>query len=205
MSVGSYVRRHLNNLIDDKPFSIRDFLIYGPRSSIDQIFQQLLKEGRVYRVARGVYIKDTSPPPTIAQIVQVKAAAFGRTIATHGSGALNRLTGNAKGTLKLVYACSGATSSFKIGHMVIRLIRTSARKMQLGDSPVGLVIRALWHLGERDVNVETAALVVAHFGKDDRRILRLSAALMPQWLRECFARFGRMDCFMRDLKPSSPH
>jgi hypothetical protein len=87
--------------------------------------------------------------------------------------------------------------------MVVRLIRTSARKMLLGDSPVGLVIRALWHLGETACNVETAALVVAPFQPSDRRTLRLSAALMPQWMRDCFAHFARMDCLMRDLAPST--
>src|SRR5262249_23643983 len=97
MSASSYVRRHLNNVAGDGPFSIRDFLIYGPRNTIDQIFQQLLKEDRITRVARGVYIKSTSPQPSIAQIVHVKAAAFGRTIATHGAAALNRLTNKAKG------------------------------------------------------------------------------------------------------------
>ena len=201
MSVASYVRRHLNNLIDDKPFSIRDFLIYGPRSSIDQIFQRLLKEVRVYRVARGVYMKDTSPQPSIDEIVKVKAAAFGRTIATHGAAALNRLTNKRKGILRLTFACSGATSSFRIGNLIVRFKRASARKMQQGDSPVGLVIRALWHLGKCALTIETAAQVVSGFTRDDRRIFRLSAALMPQWMRDCFAQFSRMDCLRRDLEP----
>jgi hypothetical protein len=199
MSAPSYIRRHINNLLDGKPFSIRDFLIYGPRNTVDQVFHRLLKEGRIVRVARGVYVKDTVHLPSILEIVRVKVAAFGRSIATHGSQAGIVLT--KRSGQKLVFACSGASSSFRVGNCVVRLTRTSARKMQLGDSPTGLAIRALWYLGKRACDSEIAAQTVAQLQKEERKTLRLSAALMPQWLRDCFASFSRMDCQMPDLRP----
>jgi hypothetical protein len=198
MSAPSYIRRHINNLVGDKPFSIRDFLIYGDRNTVDQVFHRLLVEGRIVRVARGIYIKDTSPPPSLAEIIEVKVKAFGRSIAAHGSQAALKLKGI--GQDKLVFATNGATTSFRVGHRVVHLVRTSVRKMQLGDSPVGLIIRALWHLGARACDQATAALLVERLGRDDATKLRLSAAIMPQWMRQCLARFARMDCLRRDLE-----
>lgn len=199
MSAPSYIRRHINNLAGDKPFSIRDFLIYGDRNTVDQVFHRLLIEGRIIRVARGVYIKDTSRHPSLAEIIEVKVASFGRIIATHGSQAGQKLSGKEQD--KLVFATNGATTSFRVGNRIVRLIRTSARKMQLKDSPGGLIIRALWHSGKKACAPETAAPMVQLLGRDGMRMLRLSAAIMPQWMRDCFARFTRMDCLMRDLKP----
>ena len=201
MSAPSYIRRHINNLKSDKPFSIRDFLIYGPRNTVDQVFHRLLVEGRIVRVARGVYIKETAPMPSPLAVIQVKAAAFGRTIATHGSQALAQLVSKSKRQGNMVFATNGASTSFRVGRLVIRLIHVSARQMQLADSPVGLTIRALWHLGKRVCDAEMAALALVQFRRQDKKALRLAAPLMPQWLRDCFASFARMNCLQRDLEP----
>ena len=199
MSAPSYIRRHINNLVGNEPFSIRDFLIYGDRNTVDQVFHRLLVEGRIVRVARGIYIKDTSPVPSLMEIIAVKSKAFGRTVAVHGSQAGRYLTGKAQE--KLVFATNGATTSFRVGNRVVRLVKTSLRKMQLADTPVGLVIRALWYLGSRACDVKAASLLLEQLSGRDKRLLRLSAAGMPQWMRECFARFVRMDCLRRDLEP----
>lgn len=202
MSTPSYIRRHINNLPDDKAFSIRDFLIYGPRYTVDQVFHRLVVEGRIIRLARGVYMKETARRmPSLAEIIEVKVASFNRKIVIHGSKAASKLTEKGRNEQTLVFASNGATSSFRVGNLVVHLVRASARKMQSGDSPTGLAIRALWHFGKRVCNVEVAAKMVWEFQQNDRKELRLSAPLMPQWLRDCFARFARMDCFGRDLQP----
>jgi hypothetical protein len=197
----SYIRRHINNLPDDKPFSIRDCLIYGPRHTVDQVFHRLVVQGRIIRLARGVYIKETARRmPSLAEIIEVKVASFNRKIVIHGSKAASKLTEKGQTEQTLVFGSNGATSSFRVGNHIVHLVRASARKMQSGDSPTGLAIRALWYLGKRICNVQKAGKMVWGFGQNDRKELRLSAALMPQWLRDCFARFARMNCFRNDLE-----
>jgi hypothetical protein len=197
----SYIRRHINNLPDDKPFSIRDFLIYGPRYTVDQVFHRLVVQGRIIRVARGVYVKDTARRmPSLAKIIEVKVASFNRRIVVHGSKAASKLTEKGQKEQTLVFASNGATSSFRVGKHIVHIIRASARKLQSGDHPAGLAIRALWHLGKRVCNVEAAGKMLWGFQQNDRKELRLSAALMPQWLRDCFACFARMNCFRSDLE-----
>jgi hypothetical protein len=201
MSAPSFIRRHINKFVGDKPFSIRDCLKYGSRDVVDQTFKRLVRQGCILRVARGVYVKSSAPAPSLIEIVQCKATAFGRIIATHGGQAAAKLNGQFKGEDKLVFATSGATTCFNVGHKTVRLIHASDRKMQLGDRPAGLTIRALWHLGKYLCDVETAALMVFYFNQDDRKELRISASLMPQWMRECFAQFARMECNRFDVEP----
>ena len=198
---GSYIRRHINNLPDDKPFSIRDFLIYGPRHTVDQVFHRLVAQGRIIRLARGVYIKEESRRmPSLTEIIAVKVASFNRKIVIHGSKAATKLTKEGENQTPIVFATNGASSAFRVGNYIVRLIRASTRKIQSGDSPTGLAIRALWHLGKRGCDAEIAAKMVWRFQQNDRKELRRSAALMPQWLRDCFACFARMNCFRSDLE-----
>lgn len=200
MSAPTYIRRHINNFVGDKPFSIRDFLIYGSRNVVDQIFHKMVLDGRIIRVARGVYIKDTAPMPTAEEVAQVKAAAFGRTIAKY-AGTAQREQEEKQSRSDLVFASSGSTSSFQFGLKTIRFIRRSARKLQLGDSRVGIAIRRLWHTGKKMCTGETAAEAILDFQREDTMLLRRAGAVMPAWLRDCFSTFLRMDCIRTDLEP----
>jgi hypothetical protein len=186
MFAAARIRHHINNFVDDKPFSIRDFLIYGSRAAIDQALSRLVKSGEIIRVARGLFIKKTAPFPSVLEVAKAKAAAFHRTIATHGSKAAQVLKLASKPSREYVYAVSGHSSSFRFGKAVIRLIGTCARKMHLGDEPVGLAIRALWHLGKRACNTHLASSAVQSFRRSDRRQLKQSIRLMPGWMQLCF-------------------
>lgn len=199
MSAPTYIRRHINNFVGDKPFSIRDFLIYGSRSVVDQVFYRMVLDGRIIRVARGVYIKDTAPMPTAEEVAQVKAAAFGRTLAKYGVTAqMEQKNKEVQGDL--VFACSGATSSFRFGQRTIRFIRRSARKMQLGDTKVGIAMRRLWQTGKRLCGQETVAAIILDFQREDKMLLRRAGGIMPAWLRDCFSTLVRMDCIRSDLE-----
>ena len=48
MSAPSYIRRHINNFVADKSFSIRDFLIYGNRNTVDQVFHASWSKGALF-------------------------------------------------------------------------------------------------------------------------------------------------------------
>src|SRR5262249_39792644 len=132
------IRRQLARMAGTKPFSIREFLACGARAAVDQAFARLVKNGELIRVARGLYIKATSPLPSVLEVALAKAAAFQRTIAMHGSQAALLLKISEKlsqnQTVKEhVFATSGRSSSFRFGNQVIRFVGASARKLQLGD------------------------------------------------------------------------
>jgi hypothetical protein len=191
MFTAASIRRQIFYGIGDQPFSIRDFLRYGSRAAVDQVFYRLVKAGRIVRVARGVFIKNTAPYPHALTVAKVKAAAFCRAIASHGGRAAHILKMSDDKSFEHTFAASGRTSSFRFGTTTIRFIGTAARKLHLLDAPVGLAIRALWHLGRQACDRYAVSLATWSFGRTDRQLLRQSHHVMPDWMRSCFASLNR--------------
>ncbi len=182
------IRRHINRLKDDKPFSIRDFLNYGSRNAIDQIFHRLVKSGQIIRIARGIFIQNTSPMPSVLDVALAKATAFGKSIVTYGSQAVQqlKLSPNIGPQYEAVYACSGSSSSFRFGNIRIRFIASSPRKMVLGNELSGLAIRALWYLGRPNCSSHLVCDALVQFNRNDRQDLREKIKIMPAWLASYF-------------------
>lgn len=184
------IRRHILRLAHDKPFSIRDFLVYGSRAAVDQAFRRLVVRGEVIRVARGLYIKYNAPPPTILEVATAKAWAFRKTIVTHGAAAARALKLTIEPGGRVMFAVNGHSSSFRFGNIVIHLVGVSARKTHLADEKAGLAIRALWHLGEKVLDIHLAAAAVSGFLRTERQFFRQNVDLMPDWMYRQFAILG---------------
>ena len=213
----AHIRRQLAKMGGTKPFSIRDFLAFGGRAAVDQAFARLVKNGEVIRVARGLYIKGNSPPPTALEVAVAKAAAFNRTIAMHGSQAalllkISQAKHQNQTVKELVFATSGRTSSFRFGEQIIRFIGTSARKLHFGNSKPGLAVRSLWHLGKKICTMEMASDATSSFLRYDREEWKKNTQVMPEWMHELFLSIGRYwqeqarleakSAWLRDLDPS---
>ncbi len=196
------VRRHINRLKDDKPFSIRDFLNYGSRNAIDQIFHRLVKSGLIIRVAIGIFIKDASLFPSALDVALVKATAFGKSIVTHGLQAAQqlKLSTNTGPPHEATYACSGSSSSFRFGNIRILFIASSPRKMGLGNELSGLAIRALWHLRKPNCSCQLICDAMAQFNRPDRQALRENIKTMPAWLASYFIGSERSSAQRQRLK-----
>jgi hypothetical protein len=188
MYTAALIRRHINRLEGDKPFSIREFLNYGSRNAVDQVFFRLVKSGQIIRVARGLFIKDTFPKPTILDVALAKAAAFGKRLAVPGAQAAQelRLSTDINPTPEAVYVCNGCSSSFRFGNIRIRFISTCQRKISLGDELAGLAIRALWYLGKYNCSHQRVSDAMALFNRNDRQALREKIKIMPAWLTSYF-------------------
>jgi hypothetical protein len=192
MRTSTMICRQIFYYVEEGPFSIRDFLDYGSRAAVDQTFYRLVKAGRLIRVARGVYLKSTAPFPSTLAVAKVKAAAFCRVIAVHGGRAAQALHLTEDKSFEHTYAISGRTSSFQFNGETIRLIGTAARKLYFGDSPIGLAVRALWHLGNQNCDPCQVAQATWEFGRSDRATLKQSGKIMPAWMRENFASLNKI-------------
>ncbi len=188
MYTATLIRRHINQLKNDKPFSIRDFLNYGSRNAVDQIFHRLVKSGQILRIARGLFIKNTSPMPSIVDVALAKANAFGKGLVIHGSQAAKqlKLCANISTEGESIFACNGSSSSFRFGNIRIRFISTSQRKIALGNELTGLAIRALWYLGKSNCSAQRVCDALALFNRSDRQALRQKIKIMPSWLSSYF-------------------
>lgn len=187
----TFIRRHIFRLTKGSLFVTRDFLSYGSRAAVDQSLSRLVKQGIIRRLARGVFARDDHPIPTPSalEIATIKAAAFGKQILTHGLDAAAALGLVAQGNREPTYCASGRSTSFQYGSVMIHLCGTCPRKMALGDSRNGLLIRALWQLGRKNCDQSTLGKVRSNRGRTDREQLRQSGGLMPQWMWSLFGWF----------------
>ncbi|MBY0357768.1 MAG: hypothetical protein K2W82_07185 [Candidatus Obscuribacterales bacterium] len=206
MWTAAKIKNHIEKIDDDKLFSTRDFLSYGPRPAVDQTLWRLVNAGIIIRVARGLFIKKDAAIPSAFEVAKAKAEAFGRCIVTSGLQAARDLglsNGNSSkskdsshgdaepNVSEVAYATNGRTSSFRFGKIIIKLIGTSPRKLGLKDDAVNAVLRALWHHGKKACLPETISQATNRLDRVQRQELRDAEGLMPYWLQKCFQFFRK--------------
>ncbi|MBP7860184.1 hypothetical protein KA183_00765 [bacterium] len=204
VGVTKKIRRHLLGLEIDEPFTTRDLLNYGSRSAIDNCIYRLIQEGIIHRITRGVFVVKKSNGRhahfTQREVAEIKAGAFGRKLQTHPFKKAKEIAirlGLIKpgqkwigecDELESTYEISGPSSSFVYEGKRIYLKKATRRKIQLGDSKAGLVMRALWYNGfwNRLVLMRQDAQKLAYQGLyfGDRREIHQSSALIPAWLSD---------------------
>lgn len=182
-----FIRRHINRLPQGIIFSTRDLLHYGTRAAVDQCLYRLVKAQIIIRLAWGLFMRneyDDTLLPLASTVAIEKAKAFGRQIISHGIDAAKKLGLTPADNQPLIFATNGRSSSFRFGKnkLVIYFKGVSARKMALGDSQVGLIIRALSQLGETICSPTIVSTAVSALRRPQRQQLRQSASLMPAWM-----------------------
>lgn len=143
---------------------------------------RLVREEIIIRLARGLFMHQdfTVPEPSAYTIAMEKAKAFGKQIVHRGQPS----------TPESIYLVTGSNSSFRTrSHNIICFRAASPRKMYLGDSSVGLVIRALWRLGKYACNESDLEDATLKFNRLERQKLRQSANIIPSWLNSLINRF----------------
>jgi hypothetical protein len=90
----------------------------------------------------------------------------------------------------ITLATDGHSTSFWNGKIKVVLKSVSARKRILGDSSVGMFVRALWSLGKEWMNSYSAWSLISNLGIEE--ILKASiyknVGYLPTWMTE--ALFG---------------
>jgi hypothetical protein len=179
------IRRHIMLLGEGKAFSTRDCLSYGKRAAVDQALNRMVKNEEIIRLARGVFCKwSIKKIPSMIEIVETKAKAFGRQIFTHGARAAYELGLIKKKQAFPHFATLAQTSSFQCGTRRILLKRISLRDALLGDSIPGLALRAIrWLKRTRRIRPILQKLK-RRLKRPDLQILRESTSLMPAWFSD---------------------
>ena len=191
MWCSAHIRRFIYQVPQGELFTTRDCLSFGSRAAVDKALSRLVKSDFIVRVARGVFVRHNWKNVTITafDVAKKKAESFGRTIARHGADIAHQfgLTSHCKKWP--IYQVTGGSSSFVFGDTVIWMKGTCPRKMRLGDSYAGQVIRALWHLGRLACTPGAVQKAAAQSWKrTDRQELRQSVAWMPAWMSSYFIR-----------------
>ncbi len=184
MWTSSHIRKFIFNLPKGLIFSTRELLNFGTRAAVDQCLCRLVKRGDIRRLAWGLFMRNDPgiPMPSAFVVATEKAKAFGKQIVYDGGEAAKLLGLIAISSDKIIYATNGRSSSFKYKKLRIYFKGISARKISLGDTRVGLAIKALCLLGKAGCQPKDIELATLNFNRIERQQFKLSRHLMPDWL-----------------------
>jgi hypothetical protein len=174
-------------------FPAKELLPLGTRAAVDQVLYRLAKEGKILRVARGIYArpkwsKYVNAPvmPEPYAIAELIAKNKGAKIGPTGAEAAHRLGLSTQMPTQPVYATTGRTAVVKVGDNTIRLRHVAPQKMQYAGTPVGTAIAALQYLGKRQVTPRVIATLERTLTPEDFRMLRQATTALPGWAMDKF-------------------
>lgn len=179
----AFIYRHIARLPKGQLFTTRELLPYGSRAAVDQALCRMVKSGWIVRLARGVFSRNASIRHSIWQIARVKARAFGKQIASHGSEIARELGLVAEGKRdEHVFSVNGRSSSFRAGNQVVRLKGTGPRRMRIGNTQAGKAVKAFWHIGNAASSNTQVAAAFQTLGRVERARLTQLSVWAPAWL-----------------------
>ncbi len=153
-SVPQLIETVIETAPEGAAFGARHFLHLGSRAALDQALARLTREGRLLRVARGVYVRPVEGkfgvrPPAPERVVETFAALKGEVVATGGAAAANVMGLTTQLPIRQVYLTSGPSRELRLGEQVIELRHAPAWQLALGERPAGTALRALAWLGPK--------------------------------------------------------
>lgn len=168
-------------------FTPMDFLDFGSRQAVDTALSRLTKDGRIRRLARGLYdyprshekIGLLSPSPDA--VVDALTRRDKVSVLPTGAHAANLLGLSEQVPMKVVYLTTGPSKKVQIGNQEI-ILRNAAPRFMAAGRVSGTVIQALRHVGKEHVTERTIArLRESLTGEEKKQILR-DKRLAPSWM-----------------------
>jgi len=197
MSVTKLISEYLERIPIGKPFSSTELLQFGSRANIDQILCRFVKDKKLMRIARGIFLRPQGCSTSVggvfpepSEIVAAISKSTGESITINGAEAANQLQLTTQVPTTPVFLTSGTTRHVKIGNMEIKLKHVSPRKIVNTKNKAGLVISAFWYLGKKQINEEIIEKVKSQLSQDDLKQLREKSLQMPAWMIGVFHRCG---------------
>lgn len=177
---------HVRALPEGGVLSPKEFLHLGSRAAVDQAFSRLTKEGKLLRVARGIYVAPVSSrfgtrAPAPEKVVESLAAQGGEVVAPHGATAANALGLTQQVPIREVYLTSGRTRKLKFGRSEVLVKHVPRWMLSLGTGPAGMAVRALAWMGPAHARESLAALRRT-LPPSEWRALASARAALPTWM-----------------------
>jgi hypothetical protein len=193
----------LKGLGDGAVFTPKDFLDVAERGMVDVTLKNLLAEGKVRRLARGLYdlprqsgLLRTQLSPDVDAVAQAIARRFRWRIVPSGAHAANLLSLSTQVPAKAVYLADGIdrTKTFTVDSRT--LIFKAARPKDFGGSgnPISaLVIQALRHLGKEGVTLDVIATLRTRLPDEARQEFLSDARYASDWIYTAAKTIARRD------------
>lgn len=169
-------------------FTPSDFLDVAARAAVDQALSRLVKNGKLRRLARGLYdfpkvhpkLGPLSPAPD--DVAQALARETGSQVQIAGARAANALGLSSQVPAKNTYLTNGPSRRVVLGKRVVDLRHASPKHLIAPGSPAGTVVQALRHVGPIRA-ADVAEVAARRLTTNDKRTLASTAVQAPAWMR----------------------
>ncbi len=180
-------------------FTPHDFTDLGDPRGIGMALTRLVRDGKIRRVARGLY-DCPHPHPVLGQTgatadAVVDAVARGRHLRLLPSPqvAANQLGLTTQVPAQMIYQTDGAPSKVLLGKRQIVFRRNTGRSLALAGRVSGLVAQALRDVGNGKVTPDTIKHLRQRLDAAAKKQLVADLALVPAWMRPIFQQITRDD------------
>jgi len=150
-----------------------DFRGRGTQTAVKTALSRLSREGKLKRLAHGIYYVPKIDPlfgaiyPAPEEVAEAIAKKEKVRIKPAGAYALHRLGLTTQVPTRLVYITDGENRQIKIGKTVIRFKATTPKKMSLEGQLSSLVILALDEINPANIDNDTANKIKAILQKEN--------------------------------------
>ena len=106
----------------------------------------------------------------LEKIAETIAKASGEKITVNGAEAARKLQLTTQMPTKQIFYTSGNSRNIKIGNSSIGLRHVSSRKLTAAGTIAGLVISALWYLGNKQVNKKVINTIKRQLTEEQKQL-----------------------------------
>ena len=180
-------------------FTPNDFKDLGSRNAIASALKRHKQSGRIRQLARGLYDYPKRDPqlglllPHADDIAKALAGRDATRLQPTGAYAANLLGFSTQVPMKVTYLTDGRSRIVQVGNQQIILKRTTPRNMATAGKVSGLVIQALQHLGQKNVDDQVVAQLARHLDAQDRLQLMKDIRYAPAWIADIFHELAAME------------
>jgi predicted transcriptional regulator of viral defense system len=179
------IERRLVKLKKGRLLFLSDFRDLGSGTAVKMAFSRLSKQGKVRRIAHGIYFMPQSDPifgeiqPSMEEVAEAVARKEHIHIRPAGAFALNKLGLTTPMPIRLVFITDGSPKQIRIGKTTIKFKATTPRKLSYKGTISGLVIQAIDEIGTDGVDPEIRQKLIEQLKKEDPKILMGDMKLAP--------------------------
>jgi hypothetical protein len=152
------------------------------------------RNGTIRQLSRGLYDYPQHHPklgvltPSLNAVAEALAGRDASRLQPGGGYAANLLGLSEQVPMKVVFLTDGASRNVRLGKQTITLKRTTPKSMATAGKTSGLVIQALRHLGQRQLNDTLVAKLRQRLTADDKRQLLKDLIYAPAWIGNAMRR-----------------
>ncbi|MEP7246762.1 MAG: DUF6088 family protein [Gammaproteobacteria bacterium] len=185
-TLSNQILKQATERAEGTPLCAKELLHLGRRAAVDQALSRLVREGKLMRSGRGLYVLPVESrfgtrAPSAEKVVLEVAKVRGETVASSGATAANALGLTTQVPVRLIYLTSGPSRQIKLGAQTVEMKHAPRWQLIKAGETAGEAVRALAWLGPLQAQQGLAKLKHTLPKAVLEQIVESRAAL-PEWL-----------------------